>query len=87
MGKTGIKMKNKEILLVTPFLDDIGLYPYLKNLINKLSLYHNVSYLYFPERGYWLDEELSSPFKSIFVRTIFNLIKGCYQLVKLRKFH
>jgi hypothetical protein len=75
----------KKILLISPFKNDIFLYPHLQDFIELLEEHYQIEYFHFRERGYWIKTVyknfLNKPFKKVTYQPLLFLLKDILRLV------
>jgi hypothetical protein len=50
-----------KVVLVSPFHNDKSLYPHLNDFLFEARKKNEIEYLFFPERGYWIEEVFAWP--------------------------
>ena len=80
-------MIKKKLLLVSPFPQKDS-YPHLSNLVDELSVYYEIDYVYVHERGVWIEEILWHLKKNLFRKSayapFYNIIKDLITLYRMQ---
>jgi hypothetical protein len=80
-------MREKKLLLASPFPDNQGMYPHLRKVIDTLSEHYTIDYFHGHERGVWLEEDMLSPLNKRFYKLLFYIITDILRLLYLRFFN